>query len=77
MASRDLEDIIRRAEQLTPEEQLLLIAHLADKAESPYRVTKPRRKWSEICGAAPYPFVGEDAQQWVSRARSESRFAVD
>jgi len=31
----------------------------------------PRRKWGEIAGTAPYPLVGEDAQDWVSRTRLE------
>jgi hypothetical protein len=31
----------------------------------------PRRSWSEIRGAAPYPLTGEDAQEWVSRSRQE------
>lgn len=29
------------------------------------------RRWSEIAGAAKYPMVGEDAQEWVTRTRQE------
>jgi len=65
-------EIARQAQQLTPEDQLYLIAFLADKAQHAYRLTAPRRKWQEICGAAPYPLTGEDAQTWVSHARSEN-----
>lgn len=72
MVSRELDEIIKQVDKLAPEEQLRLIAHLAHKAQEAYREAKPRRQWSEICGAAPYPMVGEDAQQWVSRSRSES-----
>ncbi len=31
-----------------------------------------RRAWSEIRGTVGYPFLGEDAQEWVSRTRRES-----
>jgi len=29
------------------------------------------RRWEEIAGAASFPLVGEDAQQWVSQSRRE------
>lgn len=72
MASTELEEIIRRAEMLTPDEQLQLIAHLAEKARQTYVALPVRRSWSEIYGSAPYPLTGEDAQAWVSRNREES-----
>lgn len=72
LVSRELDKLIKQADKLAPEEQLRLIAHLAQKARQAYRGAKPRPQWSEIAGAAPYPMVGEDAQQWVSRTRSES-----
>src|SRR4051812_46751614 len=81
VASRDLDEIIKRAELLAPEEQLLLIARLAEKARQTYRnqtttpttpTTQPHRKWAEIRGSAPYPMVGEDAQHWVSRSRHDA-----
>ena len=71
MASKAVMDIARQAEALTPEERLHLIALLAGKAQQAYGVTAPRRQWREICGAAPYPLAGEDAQAWVSHARRE------
>lgn len=71
MASGDLDEIIRRAETLTPEELSNLIAHLAQKARELSQAGGRRRQWSEIFGAASYPMVGEDAQQWVSRTRNE------
>ena len=33
--------------------------------------TTSGRQWAEIAGAATYPLVGEDAQDWVSRTRLE------
>ena len=71
MTSATVMEIIRQAEVLAPEEQLHLIALLAGKAQHAYRQAPPRRKWCDICGAAPYPLTGEDAQAWVSRSRQE------
>ncbi len=72
MASSELDELIKRAQMLTPDEQLFLIARLAEKAREAYQAVGLRRRWSEIYGAAPYPLVGEDAQQWVSSTRHES-----
>ena len=72
MASMTVVEIARQAELLPPEDQLYLIARLADKAQHAYRQSPPRRKWRDICGAASYPLAGEDAQAWVSRTRSEN-----
>lgn len=70
MASKDLADIIRRAETLSPQELLQLISYLAERAQQAYGDGSERRRWSEISGAA--PLLGEDAQDWVSRSREES-----
>lgn len=72
MASMTVAEIAWQAELLAPEDQLYLIARLADKAQHAYRQTQPRRKWRDICGATPYPLTGEDAQVWVSRSRAEN-----
>ena len=75
MANIDLEEVMRQAEALPPDEQLRLIARLAEKAREAYgviAVAPARRRWSEVRGAARYPMVGEDAQDWVSRTRRES-----
>jgi len=71
MSARTVLEIVKQAEALPLEEQLYLITLLAEKAQQAYRPTRPRRRWREICGAAPYPLMGEDAQIWVSRARQE------
>jgi len=71
MSAKTVLEIVRQAEALPLEEQLYLITLLAEKAQQAYRPTMPRRRWREICGAAPYPLTGEDAQAWVSRARQE------
>ena len=73
MASKELTNAIMHADQLSPDEQLELISHLAERARQALGQAKPRRSWSEIRGAAPYPLTGEeDAQAWVTRTRRES-----
>lgn len=72
MVSNVLDELIKRVETLTPEEQLELIVYLAGKACQADQGAKPRRRWCEIYGAAPYPLVDEDAQDWVSRTRREA-----
>lgn len=68
MAADALDKLIREAERLTADERLRLIERLSAKA----RESGPRRQWRDICGAAPYPLLGEDAQEWVSRSRRDS-----
>jgi hypothetical protein len=72
MASKDLREIIKEVDQLSIEEQMLLITHIAETARRNYPESRSGRAWSEIRGAAPYPLLGEDAQEWVSRTRREA-----
>ncbi|MDQ6693297.1 MAG: hypothetical protein M3014_02615 [Chloroflexota bacterium] len=72
MTPLSLQDLMRQAETLPPDEQLYLIAYLAERARQSFGEAPKRRHWSEIRGAATYPLVGEDAQDWVSRTRRES-----
>ena len=65
--STELDELIRKAESLSPEDRLRLLEHLSRRV-SPERA---QRQWREIRGAAPYPLVGKDAQTWVSRNRRE------
>jgi hypothetical protein len=37
--------------------------------DAPHTHCESLAAWFEICGAAPYPLLGEDARVWVSRAR--------
>jgi hypothetical protein len=71
MSTEMLQHLIKQVEGLSPEEQLRLIAYLVEKIRATYASPKPGRLWAEICGAAPYPLLGEDAQAWVSRTRRE------
>lgn len=66
-----VEKILSEIEQLTPEEQLIVMGHLVEKMKK--NITKPqvKAKWSNLKGMAPYPLASEDAQEWVSRTRRE------
>lgn len=69
MSNKLLYDLMAQADKLEPDQQLQLIAHLAQRVRHCEITPKPRRKWKEIAGAAPYPMLGEDAQVWVTRTR--------
>ena len=72
MATSALNELLQKADLLTPDEQLWLIAHLAEKVRAAQPDAKPRRKWKEICGIVPYPMFGEDAQAYITRTRREA-----
>jgi hypothetical protein len=67
-----LKELKEKTKGLTPEENLDLIAHLIDKIRAVGMASRGRRKWGEICGKAPFPLTGEDAQTWVTKSRKES-----
>ena len=69
--SHTLEKILNQIEQLTPEEQLTLMGCLVERVKKHLTQPQPKRKWSDLKGMAPYPLLGEDAQEWVSRTRRE------
>ncbi|MBD2358741.1 hypothetical protein H6G41_29800 [Tolypothrix sp. FACHB-123] len=69
--SPSLEKILSEIEQLTPEEQLTVMGHLVERVKKHITQAQPKRKWSDLKGMAPYPLLGEDAQEWVSRTRRE------
>lgn len=68
-----LEEIIGKADLLTAEEQLSLIAALAEKAKASSAVQSGSRlKWSDLKGTLPYPACGDDAQSYITHSRRES-----
>jgi hypothetical protein len=67
-----LDTMLKQVEQLTAEERLELIQKVAEGLKSKPRNTSTKPKWADLRGMAPYPLMGEDAQQWVSRTRRES-----
>ncbi|BCW96642.1 MAG: hypothetical protein WHS44_12305 [Fimbriimonadales bacterium] len=73
MATSALERLKEAIEHLSPEEQQELMAHLKRQISG----ARPRRKWAEIAGKAPYPLAGEDAQEWVSHTRRQASHRRD
>jgi hypothetical protein len=70
--SLSLQDVLKQVERLAPEERLELIQKVAEGLKTEAASAKPRPKWSDLRGMAPYPLMGEDAQAWVSKTRQES-----
>ena len=67
--SKELFDVIKQADALTPDEQLQLIAHLTQKLRRCEIKRKPRRKVTDFAGIAPNLLRGMDAQEYVTRMR--------
>lgn len=72
MARQIMRELKEKADTLSIDEELELIDHLVHKIRTTHGGLPPRRKWSEICGTAPHPLAGEDAQAWVKQNRRES-----
>lgn len=72
MARKIMSELKEKVDTLSIDEELELIDHLIHKIRTAHAGLPPRRKWSEICGTAPHPLAGEDAQAWVKRNRRES-----
>lgn len=69
MALRNVDELLKRAGKLSPSERLLLASRLIQGVRSDLPSRKSRRKWGEVAGLLPYPALGEDAQQYISRTR--------
>ncbi len=69
------DDVARQASKLNYEEQLRLIAYLAEQARRSRPKPPSRRHWRDIRGAVAYPVLSEDAQVWVSRQRQSNDVA--
>ena len=67
--SKELNDLMRRADALTPDEQLRLISYLTQRLQNCEIKRKPRRKITEFAGIAPNLLGGMDAQEYVTRIR--------
>lgn len=67
-----LQQLLQQVEQLAPEERLELIRQIAQGLKKSEVVVRPKPQWSDLKGMAPYPMMGEDAQEWVSRTRREA-----
>lgn len=66
-----LEHLLQQVEQLTPEDRLELIQQIAQGLKQSEVIVRAKPRWSDLKGMVPYPMMGEDAQEWVSRTRRE------
>jgi hypothetical protein len=67
-----VDDLLKRAARLTPDERLLVAQRLLEEVQNENR--PPRKKtliWSQLSGMLPYPAFGEDAQAYISRTRRD------
>ena len=69
MALQNIDQILKRANKLSPSERLLLASRLIQGVRSDMPSRKSRRKWRDAAGLLSYPALGEDAQQYISRTR--------
>jgi hypothetical protein len=67
--SKELNDLMRQADALTPDEQLRLISYLVQRLSFCDIKPKPRRKVTEFLGIAPNHLGGMDAQEYITRMR--------
>lgn len=69
--SKELSEIKRLADALSPDEQLQLISYLVQRLRNCEIQRKPRRRRNimEFIGIAPNHLGGMDAQEYVSRMR--------
>jgi len=74
MVSSVFDQVAREADALPSDEQLRLIARLAERLAAA-GATQPgenRPRWEDFAGSVSAPMCGEDAQHWVTRTRQES-----
>ncbi len=67
----DVGQIVKQTESLSGDEQLALAMLLIERVRRNAISKAPQHCWLDVMGPAPYPLVGEDAQAWVTRTRSE------
>lgn len=71
MALQNIDQILKRAGNLTPSERLLIASRLIQDVRNEMPTRKSRRKWRDAAGLLPYPALGMDAQLYISRSRSD------
>ncbi|MEN3001543.1 MAG: hypothetical protein ABDI19_06835 [Armatimonadota bacterium] len=75
MAAKTADEIYATCVKDLPiEERIRLIERISRELAIELKAgSKPsERDWRELAGRLPYPAIGEDAQEWVSRTRREA-----
>lgn len=75
--SKELIELMRQADALSPDEQLYLISHIASRLRQCEIKPKPRRQITELEGIAPNILGGMDAQEYVRRIRSGESIEIE
>lgn len=68
----ELEKILQSASGLNPSERLLLASRLIQSVRNEISSQKREVKWKDVEGLIKYPALGEDAQKYISRKRTEN-----
>ena len=71
MSSNTLRELMKQIDTMTLDEQLELVAYVAQKARQSQLTPEPRQKWREIRGLLKEHAPSEDAQTWISQTRRE------
>jgi hypothetical protein len=71
MALQSIDQILKRAGDLTPSERLLIASRLIQGVRDEMPARKSRSKWRDAAGLLPYPASGMDAQLYISRSRGD------
>jgi hypothetical protein len=69
-----LTNLLKEADALSRDEQLLLMSHLAERNRGlSMRPGVPSYRWQDARGSAIAQMTGEDAQAWVTRSRRDDQ----
>lgn len=66
-----LATLMKQVAALDADQQLRLATYLIEQARSDAQAAQSHYRWADLRGLYPHPALGEDAQTWVSRTRSE------
>jgi hypothetical protein len=71
--SPQLQQVLSDIDRLSPTDRIQVMTHVIESIKEyvPTEPVKSQRKWSDLKGMATSPLMGEDAQEWISRARRE------
>lgn len=71
--SPQLQQVLSEIDLLSPIDRIQVMTHVLESIKEyvPKELIKSDRKWSDLKGMAISPLMDEDAQDWISRTRSE------
>jgi hypothetical protein len=71
--SPQLQQVLSEIDRLSPTDRIQVMTHVIESIREyvPTEPAKPNRKWGDLKGMVTTSLMDEDAQNWVSRTRSE------